>query len=221
MGLPIHLWSDDTFAKMVNGLDAKIVMLDEITENRRSFSVARVLVDCFQWEPIKEWMSIRCEGTTFDVYVKEFGGEGLEEEALVRDEQNHDRAVGAKSPIDDCTNRDLEIVMDGGRMQSEANRGLISGKRLMNGRDVSGTSSGDPTNREVWDAENGLTNDMAQKEKKVAAIHEETCGLSEEDITEPTQSSCPFPPGFGPCSSGLHAHKTIGAVKCKMVDWRS
>ncbi|MED6209185.1 hypothetical protein PIB30_052337 [Stylosanthes scabra] len=116
------------------GLDAKMVMLDEITVNKKSFSVGRVLVDCFQWEPIQEWISIRCEGTIFDVYIKEFGSEilskqvhpaddvsdytvmvnsasismefvhggpdkDMEVKTMARNEENHQRAVDAKSPI--------------------------------------------------------------------------------------------------------------------------
>ncbi|MED6147772.1 hypothetical protein PIB30_046883 [Stylosanthes scabra] len=77
MGLPLHVWSKETFETIAKGFDAKLVMLDEITENRRSFSVARVLVDCFQWEPIQEWITVKCGGIPFQVYVKEFGCEML------------------------------------------------------------------------------------------------------------------------------------------------
>ncbi|MED6126523.1 hypothetical protein PIB30_079344, partial [Stylosanthes scabra] len=93
MGLPIQVWSDDTFVKIVKGLDTKFVMLDERTKNRRSFSVARVLVDCFQWEPVQEWMSIRCEGTTFDVFIKEFGGEVLSQQVHPEEAESKDTVV--------------------------------------------------------------------------------------------------------------------------------
>ncbi|MED6158146.1 hypothetical protein PIB30_030203 [Stylosanthes scabra] len=77
MGIPIHIWSEDTFRRIARGLDGKFIMLDGLTEKMRSFSIARLLLDCFQWESIQEWVSIKCEEVTFDVYVKEIRGEVL------------------------------------------------------------------------------------------------------------------------------------------------
>ncbi|MED6157506.1 hypothetical protein PIB30_023703 [Stylosanthes scabra] len=49
------------FSQRVWGMDAKLVMQDEITEDQKSFSVTRIIIDSFQWEPIQQWLTIKCE----------------------------------------------------------------------------------------------------------------------------------------------------------------
>ncbi|MED6200852.1 hypothetical protein PIB30_089306 [Stylosanthes scabra] len=74
MGLPVHVWSDETFNSIVK-LWGKLVFLDDIMEASMSFSVARFLVGCFEWDRINEWITVKAEGKDFEVYVREFGGE--------------------------------------------------------------------------------------------------------------------------------------------------
>ncbi|MED6108422.1 hypothetical protein PIB30_023641, partial [Stylosanthes scabra] len=77
MGLPIYVWSEDTFNRIAKKIDGSLVMQHELTKDRASFTVARILIDCFQWEPIQEWISVTCEDAVVQVYVKEIGAEFL------------------------------------------------------------------------------------------------------------------------------------------------
>ncbi|MED6144723.1 hypothetical protein PIB30_018196 [Stylosanthes scabra] len=43
MGLPLHVWSEETFMLIAKGVDAKLVMQNELTKEGASFSVARIL----------------------------------------------------------------------------------------------------------------------------------------------------------------------------------
>ncbi|MED6160033.1 hypothetical protein PIB30_047650 [Stylosanthes scabra] len=81
MGLPIHVWSEDTFKRIARGLNGLMVMQHDLTESGASFSVARILIDCYQWKPIQEWIVVESEGVEFEVYVKEFGEEVLSKQA--------------------------------------------------------------------------------------------------------------------------------------------
>ncbi|MED6201717.1 hypothetical protein PIB30_097870 [Stylosanthes scabra] len=74
MGLPIGLWSSENYNKIVK-LSGKIVRIDDRTEESKSFTTARILLDCFQWERIHEWITLRIDGREFEVFVKEFGSE--------------------------------------------------------------------------------------------------------------------------------------------------
>ncbi|MED6158239.1 hypothetical protein PIB30_030986 [Stylosanthes scabra] len=77
MGVLIHAWSVDTFNKIAKALDGKLITLHYLTGEKASFSVVRILIDYFQWEPIQEWMTLKCDDHEFEVYAKEFGGEVL------------------------------------------------------------------------------------------------------------------------------------------------
>ncbi|MED6146295.1 hypothetical protein PIB30_033215 [Stylosanthes scabra] len=58
-----------------------MVLLDDRTEEQKSFSVARVLIDSFQWEIIHEWVSLRVEDRVFDIFAKEFSYESYSTES--------------------------------------------------------------------------------------------------------------------------------------------
>ncbi|MED6148184.1 hypothetical protein PIB30_050752 [Stylosanthes scabra] len=74
MGLPIGLWCNENYNK-IGKLWGKMVKLDDRTKESKSYSTARILLDCFQWERIHEWVSIKIEDRKFEVFVKEFGSE--------------------------------------------------------------------------------------------------------------------------------------------------
>ncbi|MED6162213.1 hypothetical protein PIB30_068291 [Stylosanthes scabra] len=74
MGLPIGLWCNENYNKIAK-LWGKMVKLDDRIEESKSYSTARILLDCFQWERIHEWVSIKIEDRKFEVFVKEFGSE--------------------------------------------------------------------------------------------------------------------------------------------------
>ncbi|MED6178862.1 hypothetical protein PIB30_111542, partial [Stylosanthes scabra] len=63
-----------TFKQIAKSM-GRLVMMDDITEENSSFSVARMLIDSFQWELISEWIAIKVNESEFEVFVKEFGGE--------------------------------------------------------------------------------------------------------------------------------------------------
>ncbi|MED6173486.1 hypothetical protein PIB30_059933 [Stylosanthes scabra] len=75
MGLPIYVWSEETF-KNIAKLWGSYVYSDDRTGESLSFTVARFLIDCFEWEPINEWVTLKVEDREFECFVKEFGGEG-------------------------------------------------------------------------------------------------------------------------------------------------
>ncbi|MED6187204.1 hypothetical protein PIB30_074238 [Stylosanthes scabra] len=71
------LLNQKTFDRIANRLDGKLVMQHYLTEEGASFSVARIIIDYYQWEPIQEWIAVKCDDVQFQVYVKEFGGDVL------------------------------------------------------------------------------------------------------------------------------------------------
>ncbi|MED6200187.1 hypothetical protein PIB30_082633 [Stylosanthes scabra] len=74
MGLPIGLWNKETFNRFAN-LWGKMVKMDDRTEESKSFTTARFIIDCFQWERVHEWISVKVDGRVFEVFAKEFGSE--------------------------------------------------------------------------------------------------------------------------------------------------
>ncbi|MED6184831.1 hypothetical protein PIB30_051238 [Stylosanthes scabra] len=194
MGLRLHVWSEDTFKRIPKGLDAKFVMHDELIEEQMLFSVARILIDFFQSEPIQEWVSIRCDGTVFHVYIKEFSGEVLsrqeknqEVEGVGHDDVDDKRAVEIEVAIDDSMNRELEPVKHGMRMEGEADMELMKEKGILDERE------------------------RVRKERGDGKAQYKMGGHSDKRISESNGSSYPFPFEFRPCSNGIHAHKELKA----------
>ncbi|MED6150016.1 hypothetical protein PIB30_068094 [Stylosanthes scabra] len=74
MGLPVGLWCTENLSRITK-LWGKIIKQDDRTEETKSFSTARVLLDSFQWETIHEWVTLKIDGWVFDVFVKEFGSQ--------------------------------------------------------------------------------------------------------------------------------------------------
>ncbi|MED6216956.1 hypothetical protein PIB30_012962 [Stylosanthes scabra] len=52
-----------------------LVLADYRTEHYLSFSVARLLIDSYEWNNINEWINLKVDGREIEIYVKEFGGE--------------------------------------------------------------------------------------------------------------------------------------------------
>ncbi|MED6193782.1 hypothetical protein PIB30_022700 [Stylosanthes scabra] len=74
IGLSIYVWLEETF-KNIAKLWGSYVYSDDRTGESLSFTVARFLIDCFEWEPINEWDTLKVEDREFECFVKEFGGE--------------------------------------------------------------------------------------------------------------------------------------------------
>ncbi|MED6200323.1 hypothetical protein PIB30_083964, partial [Stylosanthes scabra] len=92
MGLPIHSWLDDTFKRIAGAMDGKLVLIHDLTEECTSFIIARILIDCFRWEPLQEWITVYCDGVDFEVYVKEFGAEVLSQQVHPNEKQGGEDA---------------------------------------------------------------------------------------------------------------------------------
>ncbi|MED6144081.1 hypothetical protein PIB30_012167 [Stylosanthes scabra] len=87
IGMPIKLWSVENFDRIARQW-GKVVRYDDRAEEGKSFRVARILIDSFQWELINEWITVKVDNHRFDILVKEFGWE-------VYNIQSHpDRAEG-------------------------------------------------------------------------------------------------------------------------------
>ncbi|MED6176199.1 hypothetical protein PIB30_085783 [Stylosanthes scabra] len=74
MGLPVGLWCSETINTLAK-LWGKIIKMDYCTEESKSFTTARFLVDCFQWEMVNEWITVKVEDRVFEIFAKEFGSE--------------------------------------------------------------------------------------------------------------------------------------------------
>ncbi|MED6158077.1 hypothetical protein PIB30_029385 [Stylosanthes scabra] len=74
MGIPVHTWTTETFSNIAK-FWGNMVLLDDKTEEQKYYSVARMLVDCFEWEHINEWVNMKVGEKEFEIYVREFGGE--------------------------------------------------------------------------------------------------------------------------------------------------
>ncbi|MED6108775.1 hypothetical protein PIB30_027325 [Stylosanthes scabra] len=53
----------------------KVIAHDDRSEEPKSFSIARILIDSYQWKRIHEWVSIKVDDRVFEVFVNEFGSE--------------------------------------------------------------------------------------------------------------------------------------------------
>ncbi|MED6113225.1 hypothetical protein PIB30_068849 [Stylosanthes scabra] len=74
MGMPICLWCKENFERIAS-LWGKVVQLDDRIELSKSYSIARVLVDCYEWEQINERVKVTVDERSFIVFVKECGSE--------------------------------------------------------------------------------------------------------------------------------------------------
>ncbi|MED6128294.1 hypothetical protein PIB30_096344 [Stylosanthes scabra] len=65
MGMPVCTWSVENVSKIAK-LWGKVIKFDDRTEQSKSYSTARVLLDCYQWERIHEWISVKVEDKSFE-----------------------------------------------------------------------------------------------------------------------------------------------------------
>ncbi|MED6159628.1 hypothetical protein PIB30_043916 [Stylosanthes scabra] len=72
MSFPIHLWSKEAFEKICK-VWGKFVIEDVVNSKKLSFTAPRVLVDSYTWEPIQEWIALRVDDRTFEIYAREHG----------------------------------------------------------------------------------------------------------------------------------------------------
>ncbi|MED6107359.1 hypothetical protein PIB30_013208 [Stylosanthes scabra] len=71
-GFPIHLWSKEAFQKICK-VWGKFVIEDKVTSKKLLFTTPRVLVNSYTWEPIQQWIALRVEDRSFEIYARECG----------------------------------------------------------------------------------------------------------------------------------------------------
>ncbi|MED6225560.1 hypothetical protein PIB30_094803 [Stylosanthes scabra] len=207
MGLPIHVWSEDTFNWIVRGLVGKLVMQHDLTEGSASFSVARILIDCYQWEPILEWIVVKSEEVEFEVYVKEYGEEVMSKQthldgiskssgccSTCRTPEAREEAVEVSTEVEETSMLGVghnEKVGADSVIENVINANLCSVQRCMR-------ESGDEANRveEHTDQVECMGLRKLFVEREVGKIS----NLSD---------SCPFSPGCGPCTDTTHVHNEM------------
>ncbi|MED6108960.1 hypothetical protein PIB30_029059 [Stylosanthes scabra] len=56
-GMPVGLWCTENFDRIIKQW-GKMIIMDDRTEDSKSYTTARVLIDCFQWEKVHEWVTV-------------------------------------------------------------------------------------------------------------------------------------------------------------------
>ncbi|MED6180233.1 hypothetical protein PIB30_008427 [Stylosanthes scabra] len=116
MGLQVNLWCIENFQSISKSW-GKFILVDDRTGDPKSFSIARVMLDCFQWEQIHEWISLKIEDRVIDVFVKEVGTKSYSMESHPnRDEANYVCSEGlnsmsmvGESPVEAEETTDLNV----------------------------------------------------------------------------------------------------------------
>ncbi|MED6175483.1 hypothetical protein PIB30_078787 [Stylosanthes scabra] len=266
-GVPIHVWSKDTFWR-IGKLWGRPVMLDELTEENRSFSCGKILVDVFQWGAVQEVVNSRVGETTFEVFVREVEERriGLRHTPSKRKDWRKRRVVEVVEGRLRCGNEEATIGEkegcinerwdqsrhepnvekcngvgnDAGNHDDKEKGGSMS-PHTMNLSDVERETHSKDLGRVEAEGQLGL---MAQEETNgpspILAHHvtndahglvvspnnvessspiarvglpldEDGNGQGVEaglEVSTGSLGSCPFPPGFGPCSNS-HVHREI------------
>ena len=69
-GIPAHAWNKESIQK-IGEVWGKVVCLNKNTEDGRSISVTRTLIDTCVSQFIHEWIYLSSGGKGYDIYVKE------------------------------------------------------------------------------------------------------------------------------------------------------
>ncbi|MED6203679.1 hypothetical protein PIB30_001373, partial [Stylosanthes scabra] len=131
MGMPVKLWCVENFRKIAEQW-GKVVRFDDRAEEWKSFSIARVLVNTFQWEFINKWINVKVEDYVFEVMVKEVGAEVYNVQLHPdRDEDDPSTIDNSRSvtptaaPCAAVTRRSPENTNDGNLNSQSINDALI------------------------------------------------------------------------------------------------
>ncbi|MED6211199.1 hypothetical protein PIB30_071411 [Stylosanthes scabra] len=201
MGMPVCMWCEENFSKIAKQR-GKVIRFDDRTEQSKSYSVARVLVDSYQWERIHKWITIKVEDRSFEVFVKEFGSE-------VYSVQSHPDLV-QDTDVSDF----MEVPNSASRVE-ETPVEIEQTSATVLRKDLNDVNVGNSH----FDANIDCELNTVCKLKQLGGI-----GGVEEDETDakvgPSTSmcddslgSCPYPPGFGPCSGHGHVHHDLIRVQ--------
>ncbi|MED6200555.1 hypothetical protein PIB30_086360 [Stylosanthes scabra] len=266
MGIPVGLWCTENINRIVKHW-GKVVRFDDRTEESKSYSTARVLLDCFQWESIHEWVTIKVDDRQFEVFVKEFGSEmysvqshpnlGFEcwmsssnkleasgdERMPTEVEQSQVIVNNIMKGVDDeyfkkCNCGDdpiVEAIMMKNRESVESFNydSFKCSVELSPMKEVewrrreecrvfpvvsewSSEVGSDPMLMEAHYAWNCL---RPNKGTKNVEVFDGPKGVSSGPVNEPECStSCPYPPGYGPCTDFIHVHRVVPETCADIVD---
>ncbi|MED6125124.1 hypothetical protein PIB30_065686 [Stylosanthes scabra] len=270
MGLPIHTWSKDNFGRIVEALDWKLMMLHDLTDECAFFSVARILIDCYQWQAIQEWIMVKCEEVVFDVYVKEFGAEVLNQQVHPDEKFNSDDSRDSAEPVPSKnmeTSSGNTLEMEPTVLEDKANNpnvgdvpshedpinAMMGSVQVHRREEDCGDNNFEVEGIEIEETEgckseknighwashvslehfepeaelqvNGVDHNLGLNrlfEKYVEKEAQLKLGNANQDLdlknlfagdleqgSSSASTSCPFPPGFGPCTEEAHVHKEI------------
>ncbi|MED6217550.1 hypothetical protein PIB30_018760 [Stylosanthes scabra] len=204
IGLPIELWCEENIRKITE-LWGKTIVVDDRTEESKSFSVARVLLDSFEWEKIHEWVSIRVDDRVIEVFVKEFGSE------IFSVESHPNREVVSET----YGGTPLEAESENGGVGNEAFAAKLNALVSHELHDKRGgyCNELDPAYYEAQLTSFKLIDDRRGSEKYAdGAKGSGPCAVMGVDGTD-SDGSCPFPPGFGLCTDQAHIHHLLGRVQ--------
>ncbi|MED6155459.1 hypothetical protein PIB30_005311 [Stylosanthes scabra] len=242
-GLSINLWCEPNIRRIVE-LWGKVVMMDDRTEEAKTFSTARVLINSFHWEMINEWITIKIDDRAFKVFAKEVGPE------VYSVESHPDRGEVISETIDDVNEKATSDVSSRGIDTSPAvaersnlnllavndpltdvliNEKLNYVHQLKMEREICGDVIMESV-VSVKEIESCVPHQMqnshmdflgydpawyeaqlvfgcyAWDTKRIDYVGPNNNSHEEQFYTD---ESCPFPPGFGPCSRLAHVHKKV------------
>ncbi|MED6148460.1 hypothetical protein PIB30_053390 [Stylosanthes scabra] len=224
-----------------------------------SFSVARFLMDSFEWEYIHEWVTVHVNEWKFDVFVKEFGSEVYSRQCHPNEAEMAYMGTGGReteteSIIEETPHEKQNLpameANNGGEDSNNLNvisvpRIETTPKEINEAIDEVSTGAKEPMQREAMEMERREDeggNPMNEEMERVMGLDADvdldtvnnlglkevvvyTNGLEVSPVrishnvrlgnnngSDPTPSdsdSCPYPPGFGPCSSEVHVHSSV------------
>ncbi|MED6147374.1 hypothetical protein PIB30_043515 [Stylosanthes scabra] len=227
--MPISLWCPENFENVAKEW-GKVLKLDDRTEEPKSYTVGRILIDSFQWDHINEWVSIKIEDQMFEVHVREVRPEMYSMEAHPNRDPEESESVSmvsddadggnASSPVED---QEPQLPTHGEPIH-DANDGQLHGSEaILNAKRRSGVGVNvdyDPVAKSILSCTTyafksgdeslfGSGNRTPISEAGPYAIRGPIRYRLDHNSSS---SSCPYPPGFGPCSDGIHIHKTARAL---------
>ncbi|MED6109445.1 hypothetical protein PIB30_033619 [Stylosanthes scabra] len=231
MGLPVYVWSESTFRSIAK-LWGGYVYADNRTEDCASFTVARFLMDCFEWEFISEWVLIKVDDRQFEVFVKEFGAEVYSRESHPNEAERKLMNVGPATSNSESRVEETPCTVEESVPEQLERSGLVAGGVnhvnileketgvINEDNDVAGglvrvTMHDDGNERTLLEDEEIVRSDSGLKLDQIGPTDKEglnkTYGGHSDDQTlgqhVSDENSCPYLPGFGPCSESDHIHQ--------------
>ncbi|MED6148576.1 hypothetical protein PIB30_054382 [Stylosanthes scabra] len=187
MGLPLNLWCCENFHS-ISKIWGKFILMDDRTEEPKSFTTARIMLDCFQWERIHEWSPAKEEATMTMSGQANLKWKNIED-LLINVIIN--RILGYVHEVN--IEREIGGGRDGESVFERLNRKKITDECYIKGV------------RNRMKKKNDA--DMRFGPKNPSATMNSVSGSS---------SSYPYPPRFGPCTGQTHCHRELVRAKSRL-----